>query len=93
MAGPPAGRVVTPEVRAAYDRAVAVATAVRQVDAPLALSILEDLDRDELVHVALGLGALVRQVFAEYCAGDRSDPDLVWSAWLLACQQHWDAAP
>lgn len=83
---------LTPEVRAAYDHAAAVATAVRQYATPAAMSVLEDLDREQLIHLSLALSSMVRQVFAEYCAQAELDTEEAWSFWLMACATHWDRA-
>lgn len=83
---------MTPEVRAAYDAAAAVATAVRQYDSQAAMSVLEGLDREQLVHVALALSSMVRQVFVEYCAQAELPPEEAWAFWLMSCATHWDSA-
>ena len=81
-----------PDVRSAFDRALAMATAVRSGNAGIAVHVLDGAGRDELVHVALALAMFTRKAFDEWCAdmGLDGQADGMWARWAMSCQRQWD---
>jgi hypothetical protein len=84
--------VIDPAVRDAYERAIAVVTAVRQTDTPTALAVVADLDRDGVTQVLLAASVIACQVLNEWCTdeGVAEQADAVWAGWAQRCSSWWD---
>jgi len=84
--------VIDPTIRDAYERAIAVVTAVRQTDTPTAVGVVGDLDLEGVVHVLLATAVIANQVLNEWCTdeGVGDQADAVWAGWAQRCSSWWD---